>query len=128
MRGVCRVVYSYSTTKWCFDTYHFEMFSTERESIVSYFTILNLSAVDLITGFITLPLQTAHVLVKDVIHVENKMICWTLLRLGLYPPMLSVVTLCVLSFERYMGVVHPFLHRTQVTKKRIVTFEFAAGP
>jgi hypothetical protein len=94
---------------------------------VSYFTILNLSAVDLITGFITLPLQTAHVLVKDVIHVENKMICWTLLRLGLFPPMLSVVTLCVLSFERYMGVVHPFVHRTQVTKKRIVTFEFAAG-
>ena len=94
---------------------------------VSYFSILMQSAVDLITGVITLPIFTAYVLLKDVIHVKNMVLCWLTFTLGLFPILLSVWTLCVLSFERYMGVVHPFVHRTKVTKKRIFIFECFVG-
>ena len=94
---------------------------------VSYFAILMPSAVDLITGVITLPIITAHLLLKDVIHVKNMVLCWLTFSLGIFPILLSVWTLCVLSFERYMGVVHPFVHRTKVTKKRIFIFECSVG-
>ena len=87
---------------------------------VSYFTILIQSTVDFITGVITLPLLTAHVLLKDVIRIENRVICWLNFNLAYFPITLSVFTLCLLSFERYMGVVHPLIHRTKVTKKRIM--------
>ena len=64
------------------------------------------SAVDLTTGVITLPILTAHVLFKDVIHVENKVLFLLNFSFGHFSLTLSVFTLCVLSFERYMGVVH----------------------
>jgi hypothetical protein len=90
---------------------------------VCYFTILMQSAVDLTTGVITLPILTAHVLFKDVIHVENKVLCSLNFSFGHFLLTLSVFTLCVLSFERYMGVVHPFIHHTSVTKKRIMKYQ-----
>ena len=94
---------------------------------VSYFTILMQSAVDLITGVITLPILTAHVLLKDVIRIENGVICWLNITLAYFPITLSVFTLCLLSFERYMGVVHPLIHHAQVTKKRIMISECCAA-
>ena len=94
---------------------------------VSYFTILVQSAVDLITGVVTLPILTAFVLLKDIIRVENKIICWLNYTFGYFLPGLSLLTLCALSFERYMGVLHPFIHRTQVTKKRIMIYECCTG-
>ena len=70
--------------------------------------------VDLITDA-----MTAHVLLKDIFHVETKVICRTNFKFGLFPLMFSVYTLCVLSFETYMGFVHPLRHRTQVTKNEL---------
>ena len=94
---------------------------------VSYFIILIQSAVDLITGLIAIPLQMSFVLLRDIIHVQSELVCRLTATFNyiLFP--LSFFTLCALSFERYMGVVHPFIHRTQVTKKRILTFESCTG-
>ena len=94
---------------------------------VCYFTILIQSAIDLTAGVLSLPLQTTQILVKDVFHVQNKLICWLNFILSYSLVSLSVLTLCALSFERYMGVVHPFVHRTQVTKKRILAYECCVG-
>ena len=66
-------------------------------------------------------------LLKDIVHVENKVICWTNFATSYFFVNLSVLTLCALSFERYMGVVHPLVHHTQVTKKRIFKYECCAG-
>ena len=94
---------------------------------VSYFIILIQSAVDLITGLIAIPLQMSFVLLRDIIHVQSELFCRLTATFNyiLFP--LSFFTLCALSFERYMGVVHPFIHRTQVTKKRILIFECCAS-
>ena len=35
--------------------------------------------------------------------------------------------LVALSFERYMGVVHPFIHRPKVTKRKIIIFLCSSG-
>ena len=100
---------------------------SQLKAKVCYFTILIQSAIDLTAGVISLPLQTAHILLKDVFHVENKVICWLNFTISYFLISLSVLTLCALSFDRYMGVVHPITHRNQVTKGRIAKYECCAG-
>ena len=94
---------------------------------VCNFVILILSSIDLATGVIGLPLQMVNTLLKDVIHIRNKAICWTNYVTSYFLVNLSILTLYALSFERYMGVVHPFVHRPQVTKKRIFKYECSAS-
>ena len=86
---------------------------------VCYYLILVQSAIDLIVGTITAPIFVAFITVSYII-AEFQCVLFALTYVVAYLPMgLSLITLCVLSFERYMGVLHPFVHRTKVTKKKL---------
>jgi hypothetical protein len=38
----------------------------------------------------------------------------------------SMITLSALNFERYFGIIHPLLHRTKLTKKKLLSFVIIA--
>ena len=84
-----------------------------------YFVILLQSAVDMTFGLLRLPLRIAFILDRDILRSQNVVICWLYYTIGYYPTPLSLLMLCGLSFERYLGVLHPLLHRKQVTKERL---------
>ncbi len=58
----------------------------------------------------------AHFIDRDISLGQNVVICWLHYTIGYYLMGLSLIMLVGLSFERYMGVMHPFIHRTKVTK------------
>lgn len=96
--------------------------SSQLKEKVCYFLILLQSVVDLIFGLIVLPLLTAYSIDRDITRTQNEVICWLYHTIGFYPMALSLLMLCGLSFERYMGIVYPLVHRTKVTKRRMFMF------
>ncbi len=38
----------------------------------------------------------------------------------------SVATLSVINFERYLGIIHPLVHRAKLTKKKLLSSVFSA--
>ena len=101
--------------------------SSQLKEKPCYFVIRIQSAIDVAIGVLSLPLHATHILLKDIVHVENRLICWINFMVSYFLVSFSLLTLCGLSFERYLGVVHPFVHRTHVTKKRILKYECCAG-
>ena len=84
-----------------------------------FFLILVQSVLDTAVGAIVLPLYTFG-LATQAAGVPN---CWVTF-LGLVITLIfsicSYVTLIVMTFERYMGIFHPLIHRTKVTKRRLL--------
>ena len=101
--------------------------SSQLKQKVCYFVILLQSIVDFIFGVIGLPLMMAHFIDRDISLGQNVVICWLHYTIGYYLMGLSLIMLVGLSFERYMGVMHPFIHRTKVTKRRIFVFVCCLG-
>jgi hypothetical protein len=101
--------------------------SSQLKKKVSYFLILLQSMIDLIFGAIALPLMIAYFIDRDVTREHSVVICWLHHTIGYYLTGLSVTILVALSFERYMGVVHPFIHRPKVTKRKIIIFLCSSG-
>lgn len=97
--------------------------TSQLKEKVSYFLILMQSITDFVIGFIAIPLNMAYVIDRDFIGVKNSLLCWLNYTLGHYLMGLSLITLCGLSVERYVGVVHPMFHRIHVTKKRMFIYE-----
>ena len=93
----------------------------------SYFLIMLLSVVDLLVGLFP---NASYVLVLINIVIEHqKCEIYVLFYYECYllAPM-SLMTLFGLNIERYLSILHPFYHRTKVTKskllKMIVSFWF----
>ena len=93
---------------------------------VCYFLILVQSVVDLFVGAITAPVFTAFTIVIYILGDANCVLYVLNYTLAYLPMGVSLITLCALSFERYMGVLHPFIHRTKVTKKKLSSFVYCA--
>ena len=99
---------------------------TQLKEKVCYYLILVQSVVDLTVGVITAPVFTAFIIVFYILGNSN-CILYVLNHTLAYLPMgLSLVTLCALSFERYMGILHPLIHRTKVTKKKLSLVVYCA--
>ena len=89
-----------------------------RKNILLYLVMI-LSMVDAGTGIFCYPLLTVR-MIYELMETSN---CWlgylqsNLFRLS---SIISLSLVSAISIERYFGVIHPLIHRTQVTKKRLL--------
>ena len=95
--------------------------SPQLKKKLCYFVILVQSCVDLGVGCVAIPTVSVFLL-APFINVDDCISILLARSTTLLFTGLSVVTLLALTLERYLGVVHPFFHRTRLTKKHIATF------
>lgn len=82
---------------------------------IAYYVVMVQSVIDLAVGFISLPLVIAFCIMQ-VLGVGN-CISQRVLKAAIIPTILiSIVSLTVMTVERYFGVLQPLKHRTMVTK------------
>ena len=88
---------------------------------VAYFLIMTQSLADLTVGFVSLPLISYICFDRKL---EFAYCFWpqVMVRLMILPFLLSLITLTVMSVERYISIVHPTKHRNMVTKRKITKF------
>jgi hypothetical protein len=77
--------------------------------------------VDLVAGAVSIPLFT-YVLASELVGTANCVVNFIISTVAFVPMGLSLAMLCALSFERYMGVLHPLVHRTRMTKTSLKTY------
>ena len=86
---------------------------------VSNFLILIQSTIDLANGVILIPLS-AMLLASDLVGSPSCILVYTVRKIGHLLYFYSMTTMFVMSVERYLGVLHPFVHRVKVTKTRLL--------
>ena len=85
----------------------------------SYFCIITLSATDLIV----VTRVPATFLVSSIHTIMGTPQCFfsiCFVIVSRTTPLLSATSLIIMNFERYLAIVHPILHRTSVTKGKII--------
>ena len=95
--------------------------SRELKEKQSNFTILMQSVVDLANGVLVLPLLTAH-LASQAAGAPQCVILYIAKTSTALTFLYSLTALSAKNFERYMGILHPFRHRTAVTNKRLLAY------
>lgn len=97
--------------------------SPQLKNKLCYFLILIQSVVDLGVGCLGMPL-TIYYLVTPFMAFQNCTVSNGILKVGFLHTSVSIFTSCATTFERYIGVLHPYKYTTLLTKKRIKTFIF----
>ncbi|KAH3789207.1 hypothetical protein DPMN_167382 [Dreissena polymorpha] len=84
-------------------------------STTNYF-IVNLAAADLLLGITVLPLSAS----LEILHYWpfGPLLCDIWASFDVLWCTASIMTLCVISIDRYIGVTRPLQHSTIITKKR----------
>jgi hypothetical protein len=90
------------------------------------FTIMLQSIVDFGNGALVMPLIIFQ-WASEIAGRPNCLIMYVLKKLGMLFFFYTLTTLSVMNFDRYMGVLHPLVHRTLVTNKRILRYVVAAS-
>lgn len=88
---------------------------------VSNFAILMQSILDFASGILIIPLMTLR-LVNDLICSPSCVVAFVVKKIGFICYVYSMTITCVMSFERFMGVLYPFVHRVKVTKARLLKY------
>ena len=88
--------------------------------------VLVQSVVDLGVGILGIPLFIYCLLSPFLDSVDCTFIILAL-RSTIIPCGLSIITLSAMTIERYIGVLHPYSYKTQVTRKRILAFICGGG-
>ena len=84
------------------------------------FLILVQSTVDFAVGLISLPMFT-YIRASEIMEIPNNCVANFLSETVTYTMFgLSLAVVCVLTLERYMSIIHPVAHRTQLTKRTIL--------
>ncbi len=86
---------------------------------LTYFLVLVQSVVDLLVAIVGMPLFI-FVLVGDIKGDANCAVNSVIIHAPHLIAGYSLITLSALNFERYMGIFHPFIHRTKLTKKKLL--------
>ena len=89
------------------------------------FTIMLQSIVDLSNGALVMPLL-AFQWASEVAGRPNCVMVYILKKLGMFFFIYKLTTLSVMNFDRYMGVLHPLVHRKHLTNERILKYVVAA--
>ena len=89
-----------------------------RNNILLYLVMI-LSIVDAGTGIFCYPSLTVHT-TYELIGIPNCPIKFLESNLFKLSSILSLSLVSAISIERYFGVIHPLIHRTQVTKKKLL--------
>ena len=87
----------------------------------SNFAILIQSIVDLAYGLIVIPLSVM-IIVRNLVGSPSCTTVYTCRKLASLLYIFSMTTMSMMSFERYMGVLYPFVHRVQVTIARLLKY------
>ena len=88
---------------------------------VCHFTVFIQSMADLSVGLLTLPLFS-YLHLREVFGSPDCVLSFVFSTVAFIPWGLSLAALCALTFERYMGVLHPFAHLKYVTKKMFLQY------
>lgn len=86
-----------------------------------YFLILVQSLVDLGVGLISLPLYIVHAAV-ELMGTANCVDGFALQAVAYIPVGTSFLTIYLLTFERYLSILHPVIHRLYVTKTQVLLY------
>ena len=100
--------------------------SFQLKNKVCYFVILIQSVVDLGVGVVGIPLFLCYLIFPFLDSKDCSFIILVIRAMQLIIG-LSVVTLSAMTMERYVGVLHPYSYKTEVTKKRILVYVCAFG-
>ena len=95
--------------------------SRQLKAKVCHFLVLIQSIVDSTVGLLTLPLFT-YVHAREILGSPDCVVSFLLTTIAFVPWGLSLAALCGLTFERYMGVLHPFVHRAYLTRKIFLAY------
>ena len=90
---------------------------------IAYFLIMAQSLADLAVGCVGLPL-VSYLCFSQALDSANCFSQWLIRSFMIIPFLLSLMTLAVMSIERYMSIVHPTKHRNMVTKRKITQILF----
>ncbi len=95
------------------------MRSTQLKNKKSYFLIMLLSVNDLLVGLFG---NSSYVLVliTIIIGYPRCKINIAFDFVAFYLGIMSIMTLFALNIERYLSILHPFYHRTKVTRSRLL--------
>ena len=88
---------------------------------VCLFPVLLQSMADLSVGLLTLPLFS-YLYLSEVYGSLDCVVSFVCSTLAFMSWGLSLAAVCALTFERYMGVLHPVAHRNYVTKKMFLIY------
>jgi hypothetical protein len=88
---------------------------------IAYFLIMVQSLADLAVGFVGLP-SLSYLCFSQALGSPNCLSLRLIANITILPFLISLITLTVMSIERYMSIVHPIKHRNMVTKRRITQF------
>lgn len=80
--------------------------------------ILNLAFADFLIGAIIMPLALLQIL-TDGIWILNRLMCRIWTSLDVICCTASIVTLCVISVDRFIGVSRPLKYNSLVTRRRL---------
>ena len=97
------------------------MKSTQLKSKMCYFIILIQSVADLVVGAIGIPLSIV-VLFTGIGELANCMLATAAYKLLILLLAASMLTLSVLTTDRYVAVLHPYAYSTQLTRRRILIY------
>jgi hypothetical protein len=95
--------------------------SSQLKNKVCYFVILVQSVVDFVVGIFGMPLFIVF-LAASLLAIRNSLAIVILIHCVFITTALSTVTLSAMTLERYIAVLHPYSHKTHVTKGRILTY------
>jgi hypothetical protein len=95
--------------------------SSQLKKKICYFVVLIQSVVDLGVGILSIPVFI-YCILTPFLYTINCTFVVVAYGTTFIPCGISIITLSVMTFERYIAIFHPFSYKTKVTKKRIFVF------
>ena len=86
-----------------------------------YFIILLQSVIDLAVGVLGLPLFLVF-LASGIGKISNCIVATLAFQTTTIPVGISVITISVMTLERYIAILHPYAYIAKVTKKRLLIY------
>jgi hypothetical protein len=99
--------------------------SSQLKKKICYFMVLIQSVTDLGVGVLGTPLFI-YCALTPFLHSVNCTFVILVLAATFIPNGISIITLSLMNFERYVAIVHPYHYQTEVTKKRILVIAFVS--
>ena len=94
---------------------------SQLKAKVSCFTVMVRSVMDLVLGLVVVPFFVT-VMSNEIGGHPNCDVCFIAKKLFVLFTSYSVMVMCMMNLERYMGILHPMAHRVKVTKTRLVKY------
>ena len=93
---------------------------------VYFFLVLVQSIIDLTVGLLGLPLFIV-ILATELFGSVNCVVSVVAQKIMVLPSSFAIMTLIALTFERYTGLIHPFLYEAKITREKMLTFILLFG-